>query len=55
MEDVGILYGHAVYFTAIRTILLPFELFHGRLVYFWGNLLPFHHFGILYRKYLATL
>jgi hypothetical protein len=34
MEDVGILYGHLVYFTAIWSILRPFGIFYGYLVHF---------------------
>jgi hypothetical protein len=44
MEDIGIFYGHLVYFTAIWSILLPFGLFYCHLVYFtaiWSILLPF--------------
>jgi hypothetical protein len=33
-EDVGIFYGHFVYFTAKWYILCPFGTFCGRLVYF---------------------
>jgi hypothetical protein len=32
MEDVGVFYGHLVYFTAIWSILRPFGLFYGHLV-----------------------
>jgi hypothetical protein len=38
MEDVGIFYGHLVYFTDIRYILWPLVTFSGSLVYlfpFW--------------------
>jgi hypothetical protein len=41
MEDVGILYGHLVDFTAMWSILRPFGLFYGYLVYF-------SRFGMLY-------
>jgi hypothetical protein len=34
MEDVGVFYGHSVYFTAIRFTLWPFGTFSGNLVYF---------------------
>jgi hypothetical protein len=34
MEDIGILYDHLVYFTAIWNILWPFGIFYGYLVYF---------------------
>jgi ABC-type spermidine/putrescine transport system permease subunit II len=34
MEDVGIVYGHLVYFTAIWYVLWPFRIFYGHLVYF---------------------
>jgi hypothetical protein len=34
MEDVGILYGGSIYFTAIRYALWPFGAFCGSLVYF---------------------
>jgi hypothetical protein len=40
MEDVGILYGHLVHF---KTILLPFGIFYGYLVYI-------SHFGKLYKE-----
>jgi hypothetical protein len=32
MEDIGIFYGHLVYFTAIWYTLLPFGIFYGYLV-----------------------
>jgi hypothetical protein len=34
MEDVGILFGHAVYFTAIRHVLWSIGIFCGNLVSF---------------------
>jgi hypothetical protein len=34
MEDIGIVYGHLVYFVAIWSILWPFGLFCDHLVYF---------------------
>jgi hypothetical protein len=34
MEDVGIFYGHLVYFTAISYILWTFGIFYGNLVHF---------------------
>jgi hypothetical protein len=34
MEDVGIFYGHLVYFMAIRFILWQFSIFYAHLVYF---------------------
>jgi hypothetical protein len=34
MEDVGMFYGHWVYFTAIWYFLWPFSIFYGYLVYF---------------------
>jgi hypothetical protein len=48
MEDVGGLFGHLVYFTAIWSILRPFGLFYGHLIYFtaiWSILRPF---GLFY-------
>jgi hypothetical protein len=33
-ENVAMIYGHLVYFTAIWSILRPFGLFYGHLVYF---------------------
>jgi hypothetical protein len=33
MEDVGIFYGHLIYFTAIWYFLLPSGIFYGHLVY----------------------
>jgi hypothetical protein len=47
-EDVGIFYSHSVYFSAIRNNLWPFGSFYGYLVYFF-------YFGMLYQKNLATL
>jgi hypothetical protein len=35
MEDVGTLYGHLVYFTAIWYSLWPFGIFCGYFVYFF--------------------
>jgi hypothetical protein len=43
MEDVGIFYGHFVYFMDILYILLSFCIFCGNLVYF-------SRFGILYQE-----
>jgi hypothetical protein len=43
VEDVGIFYGHLVYFMAIWYILWPFGIFYGHLVYFvaiWYILWP---------------
>jgi hypothetical protein len=39
MENVGILCGNLVYFTAIRYILRPFGIYYGHLVYLrpFGN------------------
>jgi hypothetical protein len=37
MEDVGKLYGHFVYFTAIWYILRPFGTFHGYSVHFFPS------------------
>jgi hypothetical protein len=34
MENVGIFYAHLVYITAIWSILRPFDIFCGNLVYF---------------------
>jgi hypothetical protein len=42
MEDVGLFYSLSVYFTGIWSILLPFGIFYGYLVYF-------SRFGMLYR------
>jgi hypothetical protein len=40
MVDDGTFYGHLVYFTAIWSILQPFSIFCGHLVYpFCGNLI----------------
>jgi hypothetical protein len=41
MENIGIIYDHLVYFTAIGNILFPFGIFCGNLVYFS----PFWYFG----------
>jgi uncharacterized oligopeptide transporter (OPT) family protein len=35
MENLGILYAHLVYFTAIGNILWPFGIFCGNWVYFF--------------------
>jgi hypothetical protein len=43
MEDVGISYGHFVYFTAIWHILWPFGKFYGYSVHFSS-------FGTLYQE-----
>jgi hypothetical protein len=43
IEDVGISYGHLVYFTAIRYTLLTFGILFGTLVYFLSR------FGMLYQ------
>jgi hypothetical protein len=43
MEDIGIFYDRKVYFTAIWYILLPFDIFYGNLIYF-------SNFGILYQE-----
>jgi hypothetical protein len=43
MEDVGIFYGHMVYFIAIWYILWPLGIFYGYLVYF-------PRFGMLYHE-----
>jgi hypothetical protein len=40
-ENLGIFYDHLVYFAAIGTILWPFGIFCGTLVYFS----PFWYFG----------
>jgi hypothetical protein len=48
LEDVGLGYGHLVHFTASWSILWPFCIFAGHLVYFF-------HFGMLYEENLATL
>jgi hypothetical protein len=34
MEDVGIFWGHSVYFTAIQYVLWTYGVFCGNLVYF---------------------
>jgi hypothetical protein len=34
MEDVGVFYGHLVYFMAIWYIFWPFSIINGHLVYF---------------------
>jgi hypothetical protein len=43
MEDVGIFYGHLVYFTSIWYILWPSGICYGHLEYF-------SRFGMLYRE-----
>jgi hypothetical protein len=49
MEDVGIFYGHLVYFTVTWYILWLFDIFFGM---FWYVLV---HFGMLHQKNLATV
>jgi hypothetical protein len=44
MVDVGIFYGHLIYFKAIRYIFEPFVLFYGNMVY-----------GKLYQKKIGNL
>jgi hypothetical protein len=57
MEEVGLFYGHLVYFTVIWYISRPFGIFYGHLVYFtaiwyilssFGRLIPFWY--VLPRK-----
>jgi hypothetical protein len=36
MEDVGIVYGHLVYFMAIWSILFPFGMFYGHFGRFFS-------------------
>jgi hypothetical protein len=48
MEDVGIFYGHFVYFMAILSILWPFCLFYGHFVYFMAILSILWPFGIIF-------
>jgi hypothetical protein len=43
MEDVGIFYGHLVFFTVFCYILWAFGIVRGNFVYF-------PHFGILYQE-----
>jgi hypothetical protein len=43
MEDVGLFYGHLVYFTTIWYIVRPFGILYDSLVYF-------SHFGMLYQE-----
>jgi hypothetical protein len=54
-ENIGIFYGHLVYFTLIWYILCPFGIFYGHLVYF---VVIWTIFPVLVRcskKNLATL
>jgi hypothetical protein len=50
MEDVGIFYGHLVYFTAFWYILPAFGIFCCHLVYFMVIWYIFHCFGMLYKE-----
>jgi hypothetical protein len=51
MVDVGIFYGHLVYFKAIWYILWPLVcIFCGHLVYFIVIWYIFPRFGTLYQK-----
>jgi hypothetical protein len=45
LEDIGILYGHMVYFAAIWYILWPFGTFCGHLVFFIVVWCIFYRFG----------
>jgi hypothetical protein len=47
-ENVGIFYGHLVYFTCIWYSLRPFGIQYGHLVYFTAIWLILCPFGILY-------
>jgi hypothetical protein len=47
MEDVGIFFGHLVYFTAIWYIVWPFGILCGHLVNFTVIWYIFPHFGML--------
>jgi hypothetical protein len=62
MEDVGIFYGHLVYFTAIWYILRPFGVFYGYLGYFAAIWQISWEFGLIFpilvrctKKNLAAL
>jgi hypothetical protein len=47
MEDVGIFYGHLIYFTAIWYILWLLGIFYNYLVYFMFIWYNFFRFGML--------
>jgi hypothetical protein len=50
MENLGIFYGHLVYFMAIWSILLLLEIFYAHLVHFVVIWYIFPRFGILYQE-----
>jgi hypothetical protein len=50
MGNLGIFYGHLVYFTAIGNILWPFGIFCGHLEYFVVIWYISPRFGILYQE-----
>jgi hypothetical protein len=47
MEDVGIFYGHLVFYTAIWFSLQPFGVLHRHLVYFGEIWYILSRFGML--------
>jgi hypothetical protein len=54
-EDVGIFYGHLVYFTAIRNILRTYGIFYGHIIYFVAIWYIFPVLVCCTKKNLATL
>jgi hypothetical protein len=55
MEDVGILYGHLVYFVTIWYILWPFGIFCGQFEYFMAIRIIFSVLVYCTKKNLATM
>jgi hypothetical protein len=49
-EDVGIFFGHLVYFIDIWYLLWTFGIFYGHLVYFMDIWYIIPHFGMLYQE-----
>jgi hypothetical protein len=47
MEDVGLFYGHLVFFTPIWYVLWSFGIFYGHLVY--THIYIFPRFGMFYQ------
>jgi hypothetical protein len=50
MEDVGVFYGHLVYYAAIWYILWQFGIFCGHLVYCMVIWYIYSRFGMLYQE-----
>jgi hypothetical protein len=55
IENVGIFYGHLVYFKAVWSILWPFGIFYDHLIYFMAIWYIFPVLVCCIKKNLATL